>query len=303
MKKLIIAMITFMLVTTAFSTATFAWISLAKTNIIDEISLVATLGDQLEISLDGENYYIDFPKEELKNYLQTSRLTSVTSSDGINFNFLENDGKEPIENKDYLSIDFYFRTRSNFERNVYLANNVSDQVSYNNFVQEGTFVVSRGVEFLSPVTYLYDLNQTVYEGQGKRYFAHDSLRIATIFEEDEAKIFDLSGNEHRGYGKPYGAHDYYEKVTGIRLDIPEGIPPTIYNLSEFSLDSPFSYDEISKIMELNEIKIIDGVKYYTGKVTIKIWLEGWDADLFDPILTDRIKIKLQFKAVRGIIEK
>lgn len=303
MKKIVIAMITFMLVTTAFSTATFAWISLAKTNIIDEIYLVATLGDELEISLDGENYYTEFPKEELKNYLRTSHLGAVTTTNGIDFNFLEEDIRGPVENKDYLSLDFYFRTRSNFERHVYLANNISKEVSYLNFDKEGTFVVSRGVEFVSPVTYLYDIDEYVYEGQAKRYYAQDGLRIATIFNEEDAKIFDLSGNKHRGYGKPYGAHDYYEKVIGTRLEIPEEAPQTIYALSEFSPNSPFSYDDVSKIMELNEIEVIDGVRYYTGKVTIKIWLEGWDADLFDPVLRDRIKIKLQFKAVRGIIEK
>ena len=303
MKKLVISMITFMLVATAFSTATFAWISLSKTSIIDDIYLVATLGDQLEISLDGETYFKEFPKEELEKYLKTSSLNGVTTTDGIDFNFLEIDDKDTVENRDYLSFDFYFRTTSNFERHVYLANNISKEVSYLNFDKEGTFVVSRGVEFVSPVTYLYDLGQYIYEGQAKRYYAHDAFRIATIFNEEEAKIFDLSGNEHRGYGKPYGAHDYYQKVTGTILEIPEIVPSTIYQLSEFSPDSPFSYDDRSKIMELNDIEIIDGVKYYSGKVTIKLWLEGWDADLFDPILRDRIKIKLQFKAVRGIIEK
>jgi len=31
-----------------------------------------------------------------------------------------------------------------------------------------------------------------------------------------------------------------------------------------------------------------------------IWLEGWDADLFDAILGDRIKMQFEFKAVHGI---
>lgn len=303
MKKIVIAMITFMLVTTALSTATYAWISLAKTNIIDEIYLGATLGDELELSLDGKIYYTELPKEELKKYLRTSSLNAVSTINALEYHFLDEDSRETIVNRDYLSLDFYFRTRSNFERYVYLANNISSQVDYDSFDQEGTFVISKGVDFVSPVTYLYDIDEYVYKGQLKRYFAQDGLRIATIYQDEEAKIFDLTGNEHRGYGKPYGAHDYYKKYTGINLTIPSEIPTTIYTLSEFSLDSPFSYDDISKIMELNDVEIIDGVKYYTGKVTIKIWLEGWDADIFDPILKDRIKIKLQFKAVRGIIDK
>lgn len=303
MKKLIIAMITFFLVTFSLSTATYAWVAMTRTNVVDDIYLSATLGDDLEISLDGINYYSELPKELLLSYLKAARLTAVTSSDAVNFSHLYGEGV--IKNKDYLSLKFYFRTSSRRERDVYLVNNISNELTYQDLNnKEGTYAVSKGIEFKSPFTYLYDIDEYVYEGEVKKYYAHDALRIATIFLEEEReviKIFDLSNNEHRGYGKVYGAYDYYQKSSGKSLTLPTAIPPTIYELSEFSPNEPFSYDEVSKVMELNEIKVVDEKTYYHGNLTINIWLEGWDADLFDPVIYDRLKIKLQFKAVRSTI--
>lgn len=303
MKKLVIAMITFMLLATSLSTATFAWIAMAKTNLIDDIHLVATLGDDLEISLDGINYYNEFPREELTRYLRTSRLTGVTSFDGINFSFLNNE--RTTKNVEYLSFDFHFRTTSRREHDIYLANNISNEVSYDEVgLKEGTYVISKGLNFRSEVRYLYDVNEYVNIGEARTYYASDALRISTNYNNEIVKIFDLSENEHRGYGKEYGAFDYYNKVTTDDLLIlPTEIPHTIYKLSEFSKDGPFSYDEESKIMVLEEIEEINGITYYKGKITLNIWLEGWDADLFDPVIQDRIKIKLQFKAVRNKINK
>jgi hypothetical protein len=40
--------------------------------------------------------------------------------------------------------------------------------------------------------------------------------------------------------------------------------------------------------------------YYVGKVTMNIWLEGWDADCFDAILDDVIRIQLKFRAGKSI---
>ena len=39
----------------------------------------------------------------------------------------------------------------------------------------------------------------------------------------------------------------------------------------------------------------DDRTYYEGKVTIRIWLEGWDADMFDGVFRDNLKIQLMFK--------
>ena len=63
MKKLKFSLITMLLVVILFATTTFAWISLATVNRIQDISLNAISGSDLEISLDGINYYDTIPKD------------------------------------------------------------------------------------------------------------------------------------------------------------------------------------------------------------------------------------------------
>ncbi len=300
MKKIIISFLTLVLLVMSLGTATYAWITMARSNIIDEISIYARFEDDIEISLDGETYYRELPANVLFQNIQKSKLLEVTTNDGINFHHIKSD-VEVVKNRDYLSFEFYIRTNSTREHEVYLANNISNEITYEDVGKEGTYVVSRGVQFKSPVTFLYDIDDTVHAGEIRTYYASKAVRIATITEVDgkqKIKIFDLSGDEHRGYAKPYGATSYYNTVLHTNLVLPEEGPETIYKLSEFEENAPFALDDASHILSLTETMNVNGKTYYCGKVTINIWLEGWDADLFDPVLKDRIKIQLQFKAVR-----
>lgn len=300
MRKLLLALLAFVLASLSLATATYSWITLARTNIIDEIALFATLGDGFEISVDGENYYEVLPKNVLLRGLRTAKLLEVTSQDGITFTHKDDD-VDVVKNRDYLSFEFYFRTNSKREHDIYLANNVSSTATYDNTPTEGTFVTSKGITFRSPITYTYDIDDIVNVGDVRTYHASGAVRISTVVDHDgilESKIFDLSGNEHRGFGKPYGSVSYYTNRLQMPLTIPEEIPPTIYQLSEFEPNAPFALDDNSYLTTLKETVIINGETYYQGKIKVNIWLEGWDADLFDPVLTDRIKIQLQFKAVR-----
>ncbi|NMA05903.1 MAG: hypothetical protein GX931_06005 [Acholeplasmataceae bacterium] len=300
MKKIIISFLTLVLLFMSLGTATYAWITMARTNIIDEITIYATLGADLEISLDGENYYSELPASLLYENIEKSCLLEVTTLDGINFHHREEDVRVE-KNRDYLSFDFYIRTDSIREHEVYLANNISNEISYEDVGKEGTYIISRGVKFKSPITFLYDIDDIVEAGEIRTYYASKAVRISTITEVDgekRVKVFDLSGDEHRGYAKPYGATSYFNTRFNTELVLPEEGPKTFYKLSEFEEDAPFALDDTSHILSLTETMEVDGKTYYYGKVTVNIWLEGWDADLFDSVLKDRIKIQLQFKAVR-----
>ncbi|MGI6360371.1 MAG: hypothetical protein ACOX02_04975 [Acholeplasmatales bacterium] len=301
MKKIIISFLTLVLLVMSLGTATYAWIMMAKANTIDNISIYARFKDNIEISLDGVNYYNELPRDILFENINFSSLLEVTTLDGINF-YHRKPNVDVVKNRDYLSFDFHIRTNSIREHEIYLANNISNEITYEDAVgREGTYVVSRGVQFKSPITFLYDIDDVVEAGEIRTYYASKAVRIATIAEidgEKRVKFFDLSGDEHRGYAKPYGATSYYNTMFKTELVLPEEGPETLYKLSEFEENAPFALDDTSHILSLTETVEVDGKTYYYGKFTVNIWLEGWDADLFDSVLYDRIKIQLQFKAVR-----
>lgn len=311
MKKLYLATITFVLMIMVTTTVTYAWLSLSTSNVVRNLELKTNLGDQLEISIDGLNYYQSLPSEVIISKLGRIVLTDITSMDGKTFEHGMRVDGPVIKNKDYVSIDFHFRTASLRAHEVYLANNVSKDITYNQ-TKDGTFIISRGKSWVSDLDFIYGPNdEVVKKGDGGKYYISDAIRVAIheqpLNEEDErtefsSKIFDLSGNEERGFGKPYGAFDYYNKKRG-HIDLPEVGPNIIYALSEFSKTSPYALDNNSHILTLIKTDELNdkGMHYYKGQVTMNIWLEGWDADLFDAVFGDQVKMQFEFKAVHGLL--
>lgn len=315
MKKLIISALTVILATISVGTAAYAWIGLSTINSIEGLSITASIGDELQISLDGIHYASHLESEDLSEVFRMIRLVDVTSINGIDFvrGGLKT-GETAEANEHYLSFDLWFRS-SVAEKNIYLVNNRSNKMSYGQEV-EGTYVTSRGVEWTSDHTFIYGPDaEMVNKDSTHTYFAKDAARISVIERIDvsntydnrtEAElarfIFDPSENPIRGYGVPYGAINYFYNRTGLLSYRPGSIyPNTTYRLTAIDPYNPYqALDNDSRIMELIQTDFTDerGRTIYQGYVTVNIWIEGWDADAFDAVVGDILRIQLQFKALR-----
>lgn len=310
MKKLYISVLMLLMLSFAASTATYAWLGLATTNTVKDISLTTYLGNELEISLDGINYYQNLPSDLMMELVGDVVLKDITSNDGKTFSFgLREKAGIPKKNHDYISMDFYFRTTSVFAHYVYLSNNTTLMSTYD-FPLKGSYVVSQGRNWISDISFQYSKDKMMNKGDSGKFYISDAMRVSFIEhrlnEQDERtnlsqKIFDLSGNEERGFGKAYGAHDYYNKIKSF-VAVPSLIPNTVYEFSEFSTTGPFAFDKRSEILTLikTDQKDLNGMSYYKGRLTMNIWVEGWDADLFDAVFGDLVKMQFEFKAVHGI---
>lgn len=314
MKKLYISFITLSLLFIILGTITYAWITIATVNNIEGLYLSASTGDELEISLDGFNFSQTLNTESLEALIAEQTLTDVTTIDGINF---YTGGLRGIDkayrNQDYLSFELWFRTDKK-QRNVYLVDNVTQSVSYDISVS-GTFVVSKGVRWTSNINFLNGQNpeDMIYKGHQDTYYAKDALRIGfqelidhpyDQRSEDELNhfIFDPSNNPSRGYGMNYGAYSYYIGLTNRLITLPENKPDTIYELSKPLEDHPYiANNSNSLISNLQPTGLYnqEGKEVYQSKVIVNIWIEGWDADAFDAVLKDYIKIQLQFKSMNA----
>ena len=317
-KKINLSVLSLLTVLILFGTVSYAWLSMSMINNLENITITASAGNELELSLDGESYDSSLPHVLMDQLLRQIRLDDVTSSDGINFQRggIRSPGLA-ARNLEYLSFDIYFRT-TRPENHVYLVNNVNHRVQYDTSVP-GTFVVSRGVSWSPRFDFQNGLtpNDKVYAGTPMMFYAADAVRISAIELKNDRNpldlrpegafvnmIYDPSENEDRGYGMPFGAYHYFELMTGNKLDVPLSKPNTIYKLTEFHELNPYqALDNNSLIAELQPSGTYDDRQreYYTGKVRINIWVEGWDPDTFDCILEDRIKIQLQFKVARAAI--
>jgi len=280
---------------------------------IDGLDITATSGSELEISIDGENYSSQLPSILIQDLIGEMKLYDVTTLDGINFQTGGfRDVADAIPNEHYLTFDLWFRTVRN-EKSLYLINNIKDLVTFDS-TMPGTYVISRGVFWVAPVSFLNgpDVQDLVEKGDLGVYYGSDTIRISVIElnddtnpmdlrTEDELKrfIYDPSENFDRGYGKLYGAYNYFFQTAQYWMDTPREIQQASYRLSEFDPNNPYqaldNESMVGQMIETEDINI-DGKTYYRTKVRINIWIEGWDADTFDAVDKDVVKIQLQFKS-------
>jgi hypothetical protein len=312
-RKIFISILTFTLAIMLLTTVTFAWISMSAISNIDGLGITATSGSELEISIDGENYSSQLPSILIQDLIGEMKLYDVTTLDGINFQTGGfRDVADAIPNEHYLTFDLWFRTVRN-EKSLYLINNIKDLVTFDS-TMPGTYVISRGVFWVAPVSFLNgpDVQDLVEKGDLGVYYGSDTIRISVIEQNDDTNpmdvrtedelerfIYDPSEDLDRGYGKLYGAYNYFFQTAQYWMDTPKEIQQASYRLTQFDPNNPYqALDNESKVGQMIETEDIniDGKTYYRTKVTINIWIEGWDADTFDAVDKDVVKIQLQFKS-------
>lgn len=297
-------------------TAAFAWISIATVNNIEGLSLTASLGDELEISLDGQTYYNQLPGELIEQLYEGFHLIDVTSLDGTTFQTGGLKAVRPaVPNVDYISFDLWIRSAEK-EHHIYLINHIPIDTEYETN-QIGTYILSRGVIWINPTRFLNgpDQNDWVEAGQIDRYYASHAMRMSITeilntenvidsrLETDlqQTFIFDPSSDPVRGYGQPIGAFSYFFQRTMIGINIPTERPEVSYRLSDTDPYDPYqALDNESWVATLVPTGTFNekDEEYFATKVRVNIWVEGWDADAFDAIDRDQVRIQLQFKALR-----
>ncbi|MDO9628830.1 MAG: hypothetical protein Q7I99_02925 [Acholeplasmataceae bacterium] len=312
LRKIYISILSMTFIMLIFSTVTYAWITMSTINNIEGLSLTATTASELEISLDGITFGNQIDSSIIEVYFGNPTLKDVTSKDGVEFTRggLRDYGLA-VPNEDYMTFELWFRTTKR-EHGLYLINNVSPTVMYDT-TAKGTYVVSRGRSWESNVDFLNgnQIGEMVYKGDVNFYYASQAVRISVeelkdldneldlrIDEDLKVFIYDPSENEVRGYGKPYGAYSYFAQRTGLFVEIPSDVPNTSYRLTEMDPMNPYQAldnDSLLAVLQETTNQNQAGKTYYQGKVRINIWIEGWDADAFDSIILDRIKMQLEFK--------
>lgn len=314
-KRVLISVLTLIVVAMIFGSATYAWITLSTINNIEGLNLTASAGDDLRLSLDGETYYHQLPGEMIETIFEGMRMVDVTSSDGINFQTGGlRDVSEAIANEHYLSFDLWIKT-SRPEHHIYVINHI-DSYSDFNTDEIGTYAISEGVMWIAKTGFFNGPSVTDWVDQGSvdRYYASQAVRMSFIEQIDDKNpldkrvetglerfIFDPSGNPYRGYGVTFGQFSYFFQRTKWYVDPPTVIPEVSYRLTELDPEDPYqALDNESLVAMLQPTGTYDEKdrEYYSGKVRINIWIEGWDADAFDAIDRDKIKFQLQFKAAR-----
>jgi hypothetical protein len=291
----------------AIGTTTYAWLQTTSFNYVRNLEITATDGSALGISIDGVNFYENITGDMLRPIVENLQFDAITSVDGRNFTKLGVTSTTP--NRDYVSLDLWFRSTAD-NRSVYLTDNNKDAYQmFDNPPKDSTYIASKGVRFTSSYDFQYKPDLQIFRGDSRNYYAALGMRISgtelindlnplDVRDQSELKntfIFDSSEDEVMGYGKPYGALNYYNISKNSSLVAPIDNTNTIYELSKYNGDRAFSEDSLVTRL-VPDGSVNDSLKpYYVGKCHINVWLEGWDADTFDSVVEDIIKITLGFR--------
>lgn len=256
--------------------------------------------------------------------------SDVTSLDGVKFN--TRDGVEvPLSQLEYVSLDLFFKTDddtsttvffSGYERvlttgeripktNIYTADQESITFpthlnnKFSTYTKEGL-----SVEYDNAFSYL-EQGETI---KNFKTYAHDAFRFSTVVEQKDdeplVKMFEI--NEGNGsYATNLDNSKYVEglDLLGARYDANKNAAFTYLNnvRGYYSSDNsiaPIKYEEkpetyksfnridAAKVLTLDESNDFGNDK--TAKVTLTMWIDGWDADCFDAVYSQKIVCDFAF---------
>jgi len=317
-RKLLLSIVTVALALVTLGATTFAWFTLSTRAEVEEFKVDVTSGAGIEISVDGMNYSNYITANDI--YAAINRagsstvLDHVTSPDGIEFKtigFNEKDGTVHFDEdatSGWTEFKLWFRSPENGVE-VYMLKN--------------TTVTSTGIDWVADADFNLTKDSTTKVGDTYTLYGANAVRISTT-ENDvtytsgsgfsytpgkEAKVFEL-GYKDKGDQKlgqdiqtEYGSVAYYNTKN------PKN-PITTTHTQNAKLPTVYGYDNLPELKDLNTSAInnethvpvdtlsaaskISGTTLYYGQITVRIWLEGWDPDMFNAIMADKIQIHLFF---------
>lgn len=324
-KKFILTIVAILLTVVALGNSIYAWFALSNTNIVGEFQLDVRADAGLEISLDGVNWYSELSPEQISNEIgNLLDLKSITSTNGKDFKKVDDTLKNELISTDeddintsFISIQMWFRTTNpidDVDYSIFLANK-NDDATYQ-IGGDGTWIASKGIQWTPDVEFE---NEEDVLGTTDTYYASECVRMSFVnlnvlneFETGHSgvmklgtadtygKIFDLTKNADRGYNYDFGQIKYYLAKKGFtheEIIEADEAPTVVRNLSTYD-NNGNAQNNNSEIVKLTHLsgETLSGVSYESiGAVQLNIWLEGWDADCFDAVLKDSIKIQLAFR--------
>jgi hypothetical protein len=309
-KKLLLSVLTVVLTVVALGTTTFAWFTLTNTATVQpfEAQVVADTG--IEVSLDdlaNQNVWVNtLTTQQLQDYITgkygTFFFDHLTSPDGINMYALGNPVATTVG---YLEIGIRFRSNNAQDISVFEVGLDSptllpwtSDVDFTNTT--GSVVNSQTINIRGANGMRISIQGAAEVGSNLRVFERAGVALGTVAASAQntylgqlaaaSIIYDYDLLEFQGQTNLLpGALSYYfnktqELPTGSDAITVVGTTP----INAIPVDGlPVLY------MAGDDLDLTTHA--YSGQITIRIWLEGWDPDTFNAVLSTVIQSRFVFK--------
>lgn len=310
-KRIILSIVSLAFIAVALGTTTFAWFTLSNVATVSDIEGTVQAGEGIEIALgvngtEVTNYKTNLTSTDwqlvmdkiAENNSNTKfEFGPATTTDGFNFYNLEVDGLSGTntvlkqsttaltENVagSYLEFDIFFKSNSaatiNWEDYEFL------EGLSNEFTPGVPFTNGRGV--------LVNANDTV------NFDASNAARIAMYNADGTTLIKSVqkaagagtSADDNTVTNAPQFNGQYsYLKAKGYSIDEVTDDGTTLTEAPDILEAGTKDTFESTELLTLGG----DDAIGYSGSIKVRVWLEGWDADMYDALFRSSLKFNLVF---------
>lgn len=288
-QKLFLSVLAVTLAVIALGTTTFAWFTMNNKAEVTQIEGELIAGEGFEISLNGTDYYSTISNDIMKNYLSGKysgenalKLDTVTSTNGTTMKKM--DGSNAAANS-FIEFTLYFRSRD------------GRVITWDKATLGGD-----GVAWTSDVAFTSAKGSAVASNTPGTYYAKDAARVSltggtsgapvtVVYEEaDSASNAYLGGVTDEDFttaAYDKGGISYFKAKTGLALGA------AYQNINLVDTQSADLATKTNLIALAKE----GSAEYHTASVVVRIWIEGWDLNAFNPILKSKLTVKLEFKSI------
>ncbi len=263
-------------------TTSYAWFTIAGRSQVDNMQINVTLGRGLELSLDRETWKQTLTTYDIAKFYNREvegdafslfRLDHVTTTNGKDFTTMLKDEHYIFDvpnESGFLTLKLYMRSSRQFT--IYLDEELS--------VTGSSFWFDSRVD------------------DGVQIFANPSYAMRISFETSDG-LWVYEPNADKGNGGYGGINNAAVMYFNRFVMLLEGLETPL-------LTPPSKEPDYNKIEKLGTdgtplttlVKTHPMDNFYEGEVTVRIWLEGWDADCFDAIQNKSVSVYLAFDGVR-----
>lgn len=303
-RKLVLSVLSVVLTVVALGTTTFAWFTLTNTSVIQPFNaqIVADTGIQVAVGMPGVEpqnlqWKTTLTTADINNYISAAyqtgfEFTHVTSSNGVNFTSLE--GVSVTEG--YLQIPLHFR---------------SNNVQVINWTEVS--ITSPNVSWTTGRTFTDSTGTLRTAGSSFTVNAADAVRVSVTGSQQTGIVEELPVYENLtvAYENPTteparntvlgnaSTTDFYNGGVGAN-----GSTNYYYAVNAMLPQGYASVSTIATLTSITNTKVLDMISNpavmpdatYYGVITLRIWIEGWDAEAYNAILSKVITSSFRFAA-------
>lgn len=294
-RKLVLSIVTVVLTVFALGTTTFAWFTLTNTAVVQpfQAQIVSDTGIQVALgdiaapaALAGLEWRTTITTEEIENYIDFKysgnfEFMNVTSPDGYTMNELGGAGAPATS---YLEINLHFRSTDATE---IFWDEVEVSATTTGWTTGTTFFDSKGVERLAGSNF----NINAADAFRVSIRSNEAVPLQTVYENPVSATNTVLGEQiaadfQNGGVGVNGSTNYYYEVNQV---LPEGSDAVSVVATETAING-------QKVLNMtDDDSVMEGFRYF-GSITIRIWVEGWDAEAYNAILSEIITARFRFTA-------